>query len=122
MATPRSRYEVRDELNAIISEWTSKYTKKEAMDILCKADVPAGAVLDVDDLTKDPYFLKRGVMVEVNHEGRDLILPGFAPRMSENHVEYEDAPALGSGNDEFYKEILEVSDEELNELKAKKVI
>ncbi|MBT9775506.1 hypothetical protein GPL15_03150 [Clostridium sp. MCC353] len=123
MATPTSRYQHRDILNPIISEWTGQHTKQEAMDIMCKADIPCGAVLDCDDITKDPYYRRRGVMLEVEHPERgNLIIPGFAPRMSENHVEYKVSPALGEANEEVYKDLLGVSAEELAELKAKKVI
>lgn len=123
MATPRSRYQHRDILNPAIAEWTSKHTKQEAMDILCKADIPAGAVLDCDDITKDEYLRKRGTMLEIDSKDRGrLIIPGFAPRMSENHVEYELSPTLGGSNQEVYGDLLGLSDEELADLKARKII
>lgn len=122
-ATPRSRFEYKDILDPIIEEWTRQHTKQEAMDILCKADIPAGAVLDCDDITKDEYLKKRGMMVELETKARGkLIVPGFASRMSENFVEYQDAPALGEHNQDIYQGILGLSDEELAKLKEKKVI
>ena len=123
MATPQSRYLVRDELDAIISEWTSRHTKQEAMDILCKADIPAGAVLDVEDLTNDEYLRSRGTMTEIEHPERGkLVVPGFAPKMSGNDLRYETSPALGEHNRRVYHELLGLSDEEMAELKAKGVI
>ena len=123
MATPRSRYQYRDILDPAIAEWTGKHTKQEAMDILCKADVPTGAVMDCDDITKDEYLRQRGTMLEVDSPDRGkLIIPGFAPRMSENHVEYQCSPALGSSNQEVYGDLLGLPAEELARLKEKKVI
>ncbi len=123
MATPRSRYEHRDYLNAIISEWTGKHTKQEAMDILAKADVPAGALLDVGDITNDPQYLKRGMIVEIEHKDHGkLKLPGFAPRMSENHLEYKVSPGLGESNREVYQGVLGLTDEEMENLKKAKAI
>ena len=123
MATPQSRYLVRDELDAIISDWTGRHTKQEAMDILCKADIPAGAVLDMDDLTHDEYLRSRGTMVEIEHPERGrLVVPGFAPKMSGNELEYKCSPKLGEHNDKIYKELLGLTDGELDELKAKGVI
>jgi formyl-CoA transferase len=122
MATPASRYLVKDEIDAAIIAWLANHTKQEAMDILSKADIPAGAVLDVDDLTKDRYFVERGVMVDIEHEGRKMTLPGFAPRMSENRVAYEDSPTLGGSNQEFYGELLGVPGDELDRLKTAGVI
>ena len=123
MKTPQSRYLVREELDALIAEWTGQHTKYEAMDILCKADIPAGAVLDMDDLTHDPYLRSRGTMVEIEHPERGkLVVPGFAPKMSGNELEYECSPRLGEHNKKVYQGLLGLSDEELAELQAKGVI
>ncbi len=123
MATPQSRYLHKEYLNGIISEWTKQHTKFEAMDIVAKADIPAGAVLDIDDITKDPHYVKEGIIVEVEHQqlGK-LKVPGLAPRLSENHVEYQPSPELGGSNKEVYQGILGISDSELEALQAKKVI
>ena len=109
--------------DAAITEWLKDYDKITAMDILAKADIPAGAILDCDDITNDPQYLERGMMVEIDHPQRGKVkLPGFAPRLSENHIEYEPSPALGGSNDEIYGGLLGLSAEELAELKEKKVI
>jgi formyl-CoA transferase len=121
--TPHSRYVYKDILDPIIAEWTGNHTKQEAMDILAKADIPAGALLDVDDITKDPQYQKRGMIVEIEHKERGKIkVPGFAPRMSENHVEYQCSPALGEHNDEIYGGVLGLSAEEIAALTQSKVI
>ena len=99
------------------------YDGQEAMDILCKADIPAGAVLDCDDITKDEYLRKRGMMVELDSRARGkLVIPGLPTRMSENHVEYQDAPKLGENNEDIYKGVLGLTDGEIKALKDKKVI
>ncbi|MBQ4309144.1 MAG: CoA transferase, partial [Lachnospiraceae bacterium] len=123
MATPHERYLHREICDAAITEWLKDYDKITAMDILAKADIPAGAILDCDDITNDPQYLERGMMVEIDHPQRGKVkLPGFAPRLSENHIEYEPSPALGGSNDEIYGGLLGLSAEELAELKEKKVI
>jgi len=121
--TPRSRFVHKDALNAIITEWTSQHTKQEAMAILAGADVPAGALLDVGDITNDPNYLERGMIVEVDHPDHGkLKVPGFAPRMSENHIDYTCSPALGASNQEVYGDILGLSAEDLQKLKDNKAI
>ena len=122
-ATPRSRFDNRDTLDPIIAEWTGRHTKQEAMDILAKADVPAGALLDVSDITNDPDYQRRGMIVEIEHPVLGKVkVPGFAPRMSENHIDYQPSPALGGSNREIYGGVLGLSDEKLAELKEHKAI
>lgn len=83
-------------LNEIIAEWTARHTKQEATDILARAGVPAGALLDIDDIAHDPQYTESGIVVEVEHPYRGkLKMPGFAARMSENHIEYQCSPELG---------------------------
>ena len=123
MATPRSRYEHRDICDGAIKDWLKDYDKFTAMDILCKADIPAGALLSVDDITNDPQYYERGMMVEIDHPQRGKVkLPGFAPKMSEVKVEYECSPELGGSNEEVYGGLLGLTEEQLADLKAKKVI
>ena len=123
MKTPQSRYEYREELDEIIGTWCAQHTKQEAMELLAGADVPAAAMLDISDFAHDPQYTDRGIVVEVDHPQHGRVkLPGFAANMSENHIEYTCSPALGSSNEEVYKGILGLSDEEFDKLKSEKVI
>ena len=123
MATPQSRFLVREELDGIISAWTMQHTKTEAMEILAGADVPAGALLDISDFANDPAYMEQGIIVEVDHPVRGRVkMPGFAPRMSANHIEYQPSPALGEHNQEIYGGILGLTGEQIAELKEKRVI
>ena len=123
MATPQSRFLWREELDGYISEWTCQHTKTEAMEIVAGADIPAGALLDISDFASDPNYVRQGIVVEVDHPQRGrLKLPGFAPRMSENSIQYRCSPALGENNDEIYGGVLGLSEEKIRELKEKKII
>ncbi len=123
MATPQSRYQYREELDAIITEWTMQHTKQEAMELCAAADVPSGALLDIDDIAHDPSYVETGMIVEIDHPQRGhLKFPGFAPKMSENHIDYTCSPELGGSNDEIYGEVLGLSADELAALKDKKII
>ncbi len=122
-ATPQSRYQNRETLDPVIAEWTSRHEKQEAMDILCRAGVPAGAVLDFRDLSRDSSLRESGTLVEVEHpELGNVLVPGFVPKMSENQVAYRCSPALGADNDAFYRELLGLTPEEEGALREKGVI
>lgn len=123
MADPHTRFEHKDRLNAIIAEWTGQRTKQEAMDELAKADIPAGALLDIQDFIDDPQYAERNLVVEVEHPYRGKVkVVGFAPKMSENHIDYQCSPALGEHNEEIYGGLLGFTDAEIAELKEKKII
>lgn len=123
MQTPQDRYIVHEEIDAAINEWTAQHTKLEAMEICSKAGIPAGAVLDCEDITNDEYLKRRGMMVELEHKERGkLVLPGFAAQMSELKVDYHVSPGLGEHNEEIYCGLLGVSEEKLKELKENKII
>ena len=123
MSTPRERFKHRDICDNAIKEWLKDHDKFEAMDILCKADVPAGALLDVNDITNDPQYIERGMMVDIEHPQRGKVrVPGFAPKFSEVEIEYKCSPELGGSNEEVYGGLLGLSPEKLAELKEKKVI
>lgn len=125
MSTPRERFKNKEMCDNAIKDWLKNYDKFTAMDILCKADIPAGALLSVDDITNDPqYYTKdRGIMVEIEHPERGKVkIPGFAPKFSEVEVEYKCSPALGGSNDEVYKDLLGYTDEQLAAFKEKGAI
>lgn len=123
LATPRSRYQHRDIVDKMISDWTGQHTKYEAMDILCKADIPAGASLDTEDITNDEYLRKRGMMVEIEHPQRGkLVIPGFIPQMSESKVDISLSPKLGEHNREVFQEMLGYTEEQIAQLQKDGVI
>ena len=125
MATPRLRFKNREICDGAIKEWLKDHDKFEAMEILCKADVPAGALLSVDDITNDPqyYAPDRKMMVEIDHPQHGKVkVPGFAPRMSAVTVEYEPSPELGGSNKEIYGDLLGYTEEQMAEMKKNRTI
>lgn len=122
-ATPESRYECREEIDAIISEWTRTLTKIEAMDEFGRANVPAGAVFTTLELSEDPYLRKRGMFVTMDHPVRgEIVMPGFPIKMSASSVPILPSPLLGQHNEEVYSDMLKISEEELGRLRQAKVI
>ncbi len=122
-ATPESRYQHRDEIDAMISEWTRQRTKFEAMEELGSTDVPAGAVLSTVELSADPYLRKRGMFITVDHPVRGpILMPGFPIKMSASSVPILPAPLLAQHNEEVYGDMLGISADELERLRQAGVI
>lgn len=121
-ATPLDRYNNREFLDKIIEEWTMQYTKQEVMEKVAGANVPCGAVLDVEDLANDEYLKKSGAIFEFEHRGKTVAQPGFTPRLSDYTPDYTPAPTLGNANEEVYKDMLGVSDEDFKAMMEKHAI
>jgi formyl-CoA transferase len=122
-STPRARFERKEEVDALVTEWTLQRTKFEAMEILGKHDVPTSAVMSLEDIAADEYLRRSGTVAVIDHPQRgEVVLPGDPIRMSGSKVEVVPAPLLGASNEEVYKGLLGLSDDELKSLAEKKVI
>ncbi len=123
LATPQSRFEHREEIDEIISTWTRRRTKQEAMDILCKAGVPAGAVLTTEDISNDEYLLRRGTVVRVEKpDGGSAVIPGNPLMMSESKVPVKPPPELADSKMDVLAGLLGLSEEEIKRLEERKVV
>lgn len=121
--TPALRYENREVLDAEIRKWTVTLNKFEAMEILMKQyNVPAGAVESMDELLKEE-FLHSTIYKNVYDTvcgGMDL--PMVPIRMSDSPIEPVSPGPTDTHNEEVFKGTLGMSDEEYEQLRAKKVI
>ena len=116
-ATPEARFEHMDEVNAVVAEWTRTRDKREVMEIIGAAGVPAGAVFDAHDLAHDEFLRQRGMFVELEHPVRGKFpMPGWPVKMSNSAVPVERAPLLGEHSDEVLGELLGFSSDQLAEL------
>ena len=121
--TPEKRAQHAEAVGGVISAWTLQRTKREAMEALGSAGVPAGAVFDTLELSNDPHLRRNGMFVTVNHAERgDFTMPGWPVRMSCSHVDAAPAPLLGQHNRDVYGTLLGLGEPELADLTARGVI
>lgn len=117
-ATPESRFTHREEVDALISEWTMQHDKIEAMEILGNAGVPAGAVMSSKELINDAFLQERGMFTLMEHPVRgSVLIPGFPIKMSESHVPIKASPLLGEHTDEILSDLLKMSQDEISALR-----
>jgi formyl-CoA transferase len=110
-------------IDEVISAWTRRHTKREAMERLGQAGVPAGATFDTLELTEDEHLNRREAIVSVDHPTRGPIkMPGWPVKMECSHVRIEAAPLLGQHNREVYGELLGLGEVEFAQLAGEGVI
>ncbi len=121
--SPEDRARHLETIDSLISGWTRRRTKREAMQELGEAGVPAGAVFDTLELSEDPHLRRRGMFVTVQHPERgDFTMPGWPVRMSCSQVPVTAAPLLGQHNREVYGDLLGLGEADLARLVAEGAI
>jgi formyl-CoA transferase len=121
--SPEERARHLDAIDEVISAWTRQRTKREAMEELGGAGVPAGAVFDTLELSEDPHLRRRGTFVTVQHPERGAFtMPGWPVRMSCSTVQVTPAPLLGEHTREVLGAVLGLGDVELERLRTEGVI
>ena len=118
-----ARWEHRDALNEIIVAWTRGRTKHEVMAELGKAGVPCGAVLDTGEVLDDPHLNARGQIHTIEHATRGRFrLPGSPVRLSASEAPTTPPPLAGQHTAEVLAEVLGLSADEVEKLRARGVL
>ncbi len=109
-------------LDAIIARKPSAYWLEE----LEKIKISCGPINRIDQVFEEPQVQARGMKIEMGHslaDGGSVQLIGSPLKMSNTPVAYRHAPpTLGQHTDEVLEELLDLSKEERDELRAQRVI
>ena len=113
-----------DELDAIITSWTSELDRWEAAEHLQRAGVAAMPTLTNKDLALDSHLRERGFLVELEHpEVGRRTHAGVPWTMSATECKVRrPAPTLGTDTDEVLRSLLGYSAEKIGSLRQKGVI
>jgi formyl-CoA transferase len=98
--TPDARMKCEAEVDEIVASWTRQRTKHEAMAQLSAVGVPAGAVLDTQELIDEPSFRQRGILQTMTHGERKMTMPTWPVRFDGVPSEVKSAPLLGEHTEE----------------------
>jgi len=124
-ATARKRYENRFALDHEIRCFTMTHTKFEVMDILAgQYGIACGAVMSPGELVADSY-VSDNILKPVEDElipGGRMHMPSIPVKIEGEPIEVHTCGAHGSSNADVYMGILGMSEEELEELRRKKII
>jgi len=118
-----SRWQHQNELDPLIETWTCERENYQVMYLLQKIGCPAGAVLSVADLIRDPQLRERGFFPEVTHpEAGTLRVIGPRWKASRTPPAIErPAPCFAQDNDYVFREILGLSDAEVDQLYKERI-
>jgi formyl-CoA transferase len=122
-----ARAKAGEELDAVISAWTSQRIQAEVMAAMANAGVPASPVYDAADLAADPHFAARGAhewhKVAVEGQSISVRFPAPVPRLARSRTPARWAgPDLGEHTRQVLTEVLELTGEELCRLATSGVI
>jgi crotonobetainyl-CoA:carnitine CoA-transferase CaiB-like acyl-CoA transferase len=128
-ATLAGRVHHRDALDLLVDSWTSTLDRYQVMDVLQRAGVPAGVAQDAEDRVElDPQLAHLGWLTEL-----DAATLGRWP-VAETSVKMSETPAhiggwidrgaalYGEHNYDVYRELLGLSCDDVDELRAEGVI
>ena len=118
--TAEGRFAAQDELEAHISDWTSKQSKMDVTAACQMMGLPAAPMLTTIEQLADPHFQARGYPRWIDQQDLGWICfegPAFqASGMSDVHI--DSAPLLGQHTREICRRDLGLSDAEIEKLVA----
>ena len=122
--TNEKRVDHADELDAIIEEWTSQHPTEEVIETMDEKEAIVGPINDIGDIFEDEQFQARNDIVEIEDDDvGSLKTPNTVPKFSRTPGDVSHAgPRHGEHNERIYRERLDLSEEELEELRNKEVI
>ena len=112
-----------DEAERVITEWTSKHTKWEAMKILAESGVLAGATIGAAEVLENEHLIAREMIVNVDDPVRgDYKMVGIPVKLSDEENAVTKAPRYSEHTDEVLTTVLGCSPEDVDELREQGVI
>lgn len=117
------RVENEPEIDEAICSWTARHSSEEILSALEKAEVPSGPIYSVVDMMDDPHYRARGLFESVPHDDGQLEIPAIHPKLCDTpgHTDHS-GPSLGEHTDEVLSGLLDMSVEEIAELKTQNIV
>jgi crotonobetainyl-CoA:carnitine CoA-transferase CaiB-like acyl-CoA transferase len=115
------------ELNARVDAWTRQHTSEEVVrELRDKRGVPSAPVRSPMQVLRDPLLHASGALMKLSHPRLgelDAVGMGLPIRFSKTKSQFDEpATELGAANEEIYRRLLKLGDEDLSKLRADRVI
>src|SRR4029079_2605509 len=83
LASNDGRARQTERLDRAIGEWTASHTLDDVLQVLEKAEVPSGRIYSIADIAADLHYQARGMIERHRLGGKELLLPGIVPKLSQ---------------------------------------
>ena len=123
--THAARGENAEELDQLIGKWTAELDGEVIESILNEAGVVVSRIYDVADISRDPHFMARDMLLRVEDpELGEIVVPGLVPKLSKSpgSVRWTGPGRVGAHNEHVYQQLLGHSAEDLEEWRRLGVI
>jgi len=120
----KNRERDRAKVDEHVGAWTARHDRAELLRICEQAQVPCGPIYSIDEIFEDPQYAARGNILKMQDDRvGELPIPNLVPRLSDTpgSVNWL-GPRLGEHNDEVFKGLLGLTDEDLSRLSSEGVI
>ena len=124
LSSAERRRERADEINQAIRAWSLQQDRDATIEQLIAVGVPVSGVFELEERNADSQFTTRGLCYQHEFEGFDPCRIYSTPwLLSETPAAVTGkTPALGENNDYVFKQLVELSDDEIASLKEKGVL
>ena len=114
----------RDEIDRLISEWSSTKTRSELMQLLNANDIICGVVKELNEVMTDPHLHERGALQQLDHPQLGPITIFTSPLRfnGEPSRPRSPSPILGADNEKVYCVELGITAEEFASLRERKIV
>lgn len=114
----------RDNVDALVIAWVESEDREEIMRRCLDAEVPCGKVNSIADIFEDEHFRERGTLATIDVPGvGDVTVPNVLPTLSATPGRISAlGPALGDSTEAVLRELLGLSAEDIDALKARNII
>ena len=112
-----------DAIQEVIEDKLKDYTMEEATNLILSKGIPAGPIMDISQILADPHVKEREMFIEMDHPtlGRITVNGCAVKLMGTKPSVRTPAPQLGQDNEEIFKGMLGMTDEQLKALHEKQV-
>jgi crotonobetainyl-CoA:carnitine CoA-transferase CaiB-like acyl-CoA transferase len=123
-STLLKRKENEEELDELLTQWTSQHTPEQVVNLLQEASVPAGVVQNAEELARDPQLLARDFFIPLEHPILGRTISDRSPIRFDDDptVDWKAGPVLGEDNRYVFIELLGLTEVEFSSLIEKGVI